>query len=157
MEKGMRFKFDEKSLAEIEKVLEVKFAKRGNQFRAVLLNSEEHRKLSIEIYPEITIGEKEGSLVSIYTSNTHAQLHFCQGYVASEVLGEVTFFTEHQGRLSGIVVEKQAACSIFSNVDRSLLSGDFERLAPEVMLSGIALSLTEPLLDENNPSEDGNK
>ncbi len=153
----MSFKFDEKSLAEIEKVLEVKFAKRGNQFRAVLLNSEEHRKLSIEIYPEIKIGEKEGSLVSIYTSNTHAQLHFCQGYVASEVLGEVTFFTEHQGRLSGIVVEKQAACSIFSNVDRSLLSGDFEKLAPEVMLSGIALSLAEPLLEENAASGNENK
>jgi hypothetical protein len=58
----------------------------------------------------------------------------------------VTFFAEHNGRLSGIVVEKQAACSTFTNVETSLLSGDFEKLAPEVMLSGIALSLTEPLL-----------
>ncbi len=150
MEKGMKFRFDQKSLSEIEKVLETKFAKRGNEYRAVLLNTEEHRKLSIEIYPEIQIGDKTGNLVSIYTSNTHAQLHFCEGYVASDVLGEVTFFAEYNGRLSGIVVEKQAACSIFTNVDRSLLSGDFEKLAPEVMLSGIALSLTEPLLDEGN-------
>ncbi len=145
----MKFRFDEKSLMEIEKVLQTKFARRGNQYRAVLLNTEEHRKLSIEIYPDITIGEKKGNLVSIYTANTHAQLHFCDGYVASDLLGEVTFFAEHKGRLSGIVVEKQAACSIFSNVDRHLLSGDFEKLAPEVMLSGIALSLTEPLLDED--------
>ncbi len=145
----MKFKFDDKSLSEIEKVLETKFAKRGNQYRAVLLNTAEHRKLSIEIYPDIKIGDKTGNLVSIYTSNTHAQLHFCEGYIASEFLGEVTFFAEYNGRLSGIVVEKEAACSVFTNVDRELLSGDFEKLAPEVMLSGIALSLTEPLLEGN--------
>lgn len=151
----MKFKFDDQNLAEIEKVLETRFAKRGNQYRAVLLNSAEHRKLSIEIYPEIKIGNKTGNLVSIYTSNTHAQLHFCEGYVASDVLGEVTFFAEYNGHLSGIVVEKQAACSIFTNVDRSLLSGDFEKLAPEVMLSGIALSLTEPLLEDASEDENG--
>ena len=145
----MKFKFDEKKLAEIEKVLETRFARRGNQYRAVLLNTEEHRKLSIEIYPEIQIGNKKGNLISIYTNTTHAQLHFCEGFVASEFLGEVTFFAEYNGRLSGIVVEKQAACSIFTNIDRQLLSGDFEKLAPEVMLSGLALSLAEPLLDEN--------
>ncbi len=145
----MKFKFDEKKLAEIEKVLETKFARRGNQYRAVLLNTEEQRKLSIEIYPEIQIGNKTGNLISIYTNNTHAQLHFCDGFVASDFLGEVTFFAEYNGRLSGIVVEKQAACSIFTNIDRDLLSGDFEKLAPEVMLSGLALSLAEPLLEEN--------
>ncbi len=144
----MKFKFDEKKLAEIEKVLETRFTKRGNQYRAVLLNPEEHRKLSIEIYPEIQIGKRKGNLISIYTNNTHAQLHFCDGFVASDFLGEVTFFAEYKGRLSGIVVEKQAACSIFTNIERELLSGDFEKLAPEVMLSGLALSLTEPLLDQ---------
>lgn len=145
----MKFKFDEKKLAEIEKVLETKFARRGNQYRAVLLNTEEQRKLSIEIYPEIQIGNRTGNLISIYTNNTHAQLHFCEGFVASDFLGEVTFFAEYNGRLSGIVVEKQAACSIFTNIDRDLLSGDFEKLAPEVMLSGLALSLAEPLLEES--------
>ena len=60
----------------------------------------------------------------------------------------MTFFGEYEGRLSGIVIEKQAACSTFTNVDSGLLSGDFEKLAPEVMLSGIALSLAEPLLEK---------
>jgi hypothetical protein len=145
----MKFKFTEKSFAEIEKVLGTKFAKREDQYRAVLINSELARKLTIEIYLDINIGEKKGNLVSIFTPNSHIQLHFCDGYVASDVLGEVTFFGKHAGRLSGIVVEKQAACSTFTNVDASLLSGDFEKLAPEVMLSGIALSLTEPLLEKD--------
>jgi hypothetical protein len=142
----MGFEFSARAFKEIERVLETKFAKRGNQYRAVLLNPPEGRKLSIEIYPDIAIGKKKGNLVSIFTPSSHIQLHFCGGFVASDVLGEVTFFAEHNGRLSGIVVEKQAACSTFTNVETSLLSGDFEKLAPEVMLSGIALSLTEPLL-----------
>lgn len=144
----MNFKFTAAGFREIEQVLETKFAKRGNQYRAVLLNSEQGRKLSIEIYPELQIGEKKGNLISIFTSSAHIQLHFCTGFVASEVLGEVTFFGQQNDRLSGIVIEKQAACSSFSNVDASLLSGDFEKLAPEVMLSGIALSLAEPLLEK---------
>jgi hypothetical protein len=143
----MNFKFDDESFRQIEEVLGTKFAKRNDQYRAVLLNSELGRKLSIEIYPDLLMGEKKGNLVSIFTPSAHIQLHFCTGFVASEMLGEVTFFGEHQGRLSGIVVEKQAACSVFTNVDSSVLSGDYEKLAPEVMLSGIALSLTEPLLE----------
>jgi hypothetical protein len=45
-----------------------------------------------------------------------------------------------------LIIEKAAGCTLFANVDRSVLSGDFTRLAPEVMMSGVALSLTEPVL-----------
>ncbi|MGD9488950.1 MAG: hypothetical protein AB7W47_13070 [Calditrichaceae bacterium] len=146
----MKFKFSEKHFAEIEKVLETKFAKRGDQYRAVLLNTEKGRKLTIEIYPDIPIGAEQGNLISIFTPNAHMQLHFCTGFVASDVLGEVTFIGENSGRLSGIIIEKQAACSVFTNVNAELLSGDFTKLAPEVMLSGIALSLAEPLLEKSS-------
>jgi len=146
----MGFKFTEEKFAELEKVLDTKFTKRNNQYRAVLLNKELGRKLTIEIYPDIKIGDKTGNLVSIFTPYTHSQLHFCNGFVASDVLEEVTFFAEFKGHLSGIIVERQAGCSIFTNVDANLLSGDFTQLAPEVMLSGIALSLTEPLLEHKS-------
>jgi len=146
----MSFKFTDEKFRELEKVLETKFAKRNNQYRAVLLNKDLGRKLTIEIYPEMKIGEKTGNLVSIFTPYTHSQLHFCNGFVASDVLEEVTFFAEFKGHLSGIIVERQAGCSIFTNVDANLLSGDFTQLAPEVMLSGIALSLTEPLLEHKS-------
>lgn len=146
----MSFKFTNEKFRELEKVLQTKFAKRNNQHRAVLLNKELGRKLTIEIYPDIKIGEKTGNLVSIFTPYTHSQLHFCSGFVASDVLEEVTFFAEFKGHLSGVIVERQAGCSIFTNVDANLLSGDFTQLAPEVMLSGIALSLTEPLLEHKS-------
>jgi hypothetical protein len=104
------------------------------------------RRLVLEIYPSLTIGKRKGSLVSVYTDAAHVQLHFCTGVIISEDLGEATFIGEYEGRLTGLIVEKAAGCSIFANVDRSILSGDFTRLAPEVMLSGVALSLAEPVL-----------
>jgi len=146
----MKFAFTPQKISEIEKVLQTTFNKKGEMYRAVLEGDEEGRRLSIEIYPDIQIGDKKGNLISIFTPYSHIQLHFCSGVVASEFLGEVTFFGQHAGHLSGIVVEKQAGCSVFTNVDAALLSGDFEKLAPEVMLSGIALSLTEPLLEKDD-------
>jgi hypothetical protein len=144
----MKFNIGDKQIKEIEQVLNCTFSKRGNQYRSVLYNEENQRKLTLEIYPDMAIGKKEGNLISVFTSSAHAQLHFCSGFVASEMLGEVTFIGEHKGHLSGIIVEKDAAFSIYSNVDKSLLTEDFTKLGPEVMLSGIALSLAEHLLDE---------
>jgi hypothetical protein len=71
----------------------------------------------------------------------------------SELMGEVTFFAEAGGKISGLIVEKEGGCSLYSNVDRSMLSGDFTTLGPEVMLSGIALSLTELMLEEGDEQE----
>ncbi len=141
-----QFTFRNEDIDTISKILGVKPVKRIDHFRFVLENKQEKRKLSLEIYPSIPIGDSEGNLISIYTHNTHIQLHFCTGYVPSESLGEVIFFGENKGRISGVIIEKEAGCSVYSNVDASILSGDFTQLAPEVMLSGIALSVTEHLL-----------
>jgi hypothetical protein len=149
----MKYKITPAKIAQIEKVLDTKFTKRGNQYRAMLENSEQKRKLTLEIYPEIPIGDLTGNLISVFTASAHIQLHFCTGFVASAMLGEVVFIGEHKGHLSGIIVEKAAACSVYSNVDASLLSSDFTKLGPEVMLSGVALSLAEHLLKEKVESK----
>ena len=65
----------------------------------------------------------------------------------SEMLGEVTFYAENNGKVTGLIVEREVGCSMYANVDSAVLSGDFTNLGPEVMLSGIALSLTEQALD----------
>lgn len=121
---------------------------KGNNVRYELEDTEQHRKLALEVFPDIEIGKRRGALVSVYTPTAHLQLHFCTGYVTSEVLGEVTFVGESSGKLSGLTVERTGGCSLYANVDRSILSGDFTTLGPEVMLSGIALSLTETMLPE---------
>ncbi|NIR47528.1 hypothetical protein GWO43_03465 [candidate division KSB1 bacterium] len=142
--------FTKRDVEKIAKVLGVEAKDWGNNYRLILENAEQGRKLSLEIYPNIPIGSEKGNLISVYTHNTHLQLHFCTGFVISEMLGEVTFIGEYQGRLSGLIIEKEAGCSLYSNVDTSLLSGDFTKLGPEVMLSGIALSLSEGILPESD-------
>jgi hypothetical protein len=144
------FVFSKKDIETISKVLGIIPVERVDHVRFVLENTQDKRRLSLEIYPDVSIGEGKGNLISIYTHNTHIQLHYCTGYVPSESLGEIIFISEFRGRISGVIVEKEAGCSVYSNVDASILSGDFTQLAPEIMMSGIALSVAEHLL----PSQD---
>lgn len=139
-------KFDAPAIQKIAEVLQTEVKERGNNFRMVLDHPESGRRLSLEIYPEIAISKNKGSLISVYTASSHLQLHFCTGFVVSEALGEVTFVAENKGKVCGLIIEKEAGCSLFANVDAKVLSGDFTTLGPEVMLSGIALSLTESIL-----------
>ena len=138
--------FTESDIVKIAKLLQCDWKLRGNNYRLTLEDEANNRKLSLEIYPGIQIGDKKGNLISVYTANTHLQLHFCTGFVISEMLGEVTFYSEESGRVTGLIVEREVGCSMYANVDSSVLSGDFTNLGPEVMLSGIALSLTEHVL-----------
>lgn len=114
--------------------------------RLKLVNAADRRMLVLEIYPTVRLGKEPGSMVVVYTIGGHLQLHNCTGFVVSEELGEVTFVSESDRWLSGLVVEREAACSVYANVRRDLISGDFVNLGVEVMLSGVALSLAEDLL-----------
>ncbi len=145
--KNTKFKtFNPKSLSIIRKVLNAKLKKIGKYYRFELINKVDKRKLALEIYPQIKIGNKKGNLVTVYALNSLLQLHFCNGFIVSEELNEVTFIGEFNGKLSGLIVEREAGCSIFANVDKYILSSDFTKLSPEVMISGIALSLAESLV-----------
>ncbi|RKX26871.1 MAG: hypothetical protein DRP45_02445 [Candidatus Zixiibacteriota bacterium] len=124
-----------------------------DHYRLKITNNEEKRILVLELYPETELGRSRGRLVVVYTGNSHLQLHNCTGYVVSEELGEVTFVTETSRRLSGLVVERGASCSLYAGLDRSLISSDFTTLGVEVMLSGVALSLAEEVLGSENGSD----
>jgi hypothetical protein len=140
------YTFNKNGIDKLSKVLKLKPKKSGKSYRFEIKNRQEHRKLALEFYPNILIGRKIGNLISVYTSNTHLQLHFCKGFVASEMLNEITFISEADNNICGLIVEREGGCSLYANVDKKILSGDFTKLGPEVMLSGIALSLTENIL-----------
>lgn len=133
-------------IAKTLEALEVR--KEKDHYWLRLCDSEGKRALILEIYPSIPLGREKGTLVVVYTNTSHLQLHSCSGYVISDDLGEVTFVGEFGGKVSGLVIEKEAACSLYANVKRELLSGDFTKLGVEVMLSSVALSLTEGILEE---------
>lgn len=141
-------KFSEDDLKKVAAVLEPeKITHQKDHYRLKILNKTEKRVLVLEIYPEILLGRGRGMLVVVYTGNSHLQLHNCSGFVISEELGEVTFVTEIDKQLSGLVVEKGASCSLYAALDRQLISSDFTKLGVEVMLSGVALSLAEDIIN----------
>ncbi len=144
----MNVVFSKKDIDKISKVLQVTPKWMGNKYRYVLHNPTTKQHISLEIYPDIPIGDRKGNLISVYTANSHLQLHFCTGYVVSEMLGEVTFIADCGRSIAGLIVERGAGCSFYANVETKILSGDFTRLGPEVMMSGIALSLAEKILIE---------
>jgi hypothetical protein len=142
----MAFKFKQKDINKLMQVLAIKPKRIGNSIRFEIENMKQQRRLAVEIYSNIDIGKRKGNLISVYTPTAHLQLHFCTGYVISKMLGEITFIGESDGKLSGLTIEREGGCSLYANVDRNILSGDFTKLGPEVMLSGIALSLAETIL-----------
>jgi hypothetical protein len=142
----MKFTFTTKDIAKLSTVLKVKPQRLEQTVRFEVNNGSQYRRLALEIYPNIDIGSRKGNLISVYTPTAHLQLHFCTGYVVSKLLGEITFVSEADEKLSGLTIEREGGCSLYANVDRKILSGDFTKLGPEVMLSGIALSLTESVL-----------
>ena len=122
-----------------------------DHYRIKVIQNEEKRTLVLEIYPDTPLGKDSGALIVVYTGGAHLQLHNCSGFVVSEELGEVTFVAETENRISGLVVEREAACSLYSEINRDLISSDFSKFGVEVMLSGVALSLAEDLFKNDKP------
>lgn len=146
--------FSEDDAKKVAAVLGVKkIIREKDHFRLKVDNTVEKRVLILEIYPKVLLGLVRGTLIVVYTGNSHLQIHNCSGYVISEELGEVTFITETEKRLSGLVVESGASCSLYAGIDRKLISSDFTNLGVEVMLSGVALSLAEDIIDTDKKEE----
>lgn len=117
-------------------------------FRIEVKNEEENRRLALEIHLGLDVNGEEMNMVSVYSYNTFLQLHNCTAFVASDILHQVTFFGKSGTKTSGLIVEKEAGCSLYANVDEVLTSGDFTSLPEDLMMCGIALSLTESMDDD---------
>tara|TARA_R110000868_G_scaffold304437_22_gene565425 strand:- start:591 stop:1037 length:447 start_codon:yes stop_codon:yes gene_type:complete len=117
-------------------------------FRIEVKNEEENRHLALEIHLGLDVNEEQMNMVSVYSYNTFLQLHNCTAFVASEILQQVTFFGKSGTKTSGLIVEQTAGCSLYANVDEAIISGDFTALPEDLMMCGIALSLTESMDDD---------
>jgi signal transduction protein with GAF and PtsI domain len=145
---------DRKELEKIASVLgAIKVIYDKDHYRIKVVNDEEKRSLTLQIYTETQLGRERGMLIVVYAGNVHLQLHNCTGYVVSDELGEVTFVAEAPDRLSGLVVERGASCSSYAAMSRELISSDFTQLGVEAMLSGVAMSLAEEILSSKKEKE----
>lgn len=145
----MIHKFTKENIDAIGKVLNANPKPLGNDvFRFEVKDDEEARKLALEIHLGLDVNEEQMNMVSVYAYNTFLQLHNVTAFVASEMLQQVTFFGKSGDKTSGLIVEKTAGCSLYANVDQAILTGDFTQLPEDLMMCGIALSLTESMDDD---------
>lgn len=149
----MAFTFSDEDIERIASVLEVTPKQDGGAHRFDLVHKESGRTLALEIRPSVILPEGLASedttnLVSVYAPSSFLQLQNCTGYVASSELGEVIFVARSSGCTNGLVVERVAGCSLYANVEEKLLSADFARLPPELIMSSVALSLSDTLFDD---------
>lgn len=149
----MPFSFSDEDFDRIGTVLGVQPKREQSLVRYELHDKSSGRRLSLEItrnvrLPEDVREDQPGNLVSIYAASSFLQLQGCTGFIASQELGEVIFFARRGGATNGLVVEREAGCSLYANVDSRLLSADFTQLSPELVMSSVALSMTETLFDD---------
>ncbi len=138
--------FSEENIAAIAKILDTSPKKSGQVYRFEVAHKQTGRKMALEIHMGLSLDKEEKTnLVSVYTQDSFLQLHNCTAFVASELLNQITFFGKEANRISGLIVEKEAGCSLYANVKEALLKGDFTELPPEVMMCSVALSLTESI------------
>lgn len=139
----MTHDFTVDNISEIAEIFGVEAKKTGSVYRFSL--NQNDTKIALEIHMGLEIDGKKTNIVSVYSQNVFLQLHNCTGIVTSNTLQQVTFFGKIGGQTTGLIVEKSGAVNMYANVDENLLSGDFTKLPPEIMMCSVALSLTESL------------
>ncbi len=148
----MAFRFEQNDIERIGEVLESEPKQDASGVRFDLTDESSGRSLALEIRPSIRLpdvsDEDSYALVSVYAASSFLQLQNCTGYIASSELGEVIFFGKQAGVTNGLVVEREAGCSLYANVDDRLLSADFTRLPPELIMCSVALSMSDTLFDD---------
>jgi len=123
----------------IEELFELNFSVSDNTYTFVLSNSLTRNSISIDI-----IFEKDNdNLISVYSQNSHLQLQSCKDFIISSLLEEIIFFTINNEKISAIIISKKGDCSLYANVDKSILRADFMTLHSEKLLSAVALSIIE--------------
>ena len=123
----------------IEDLLKIKVNKSDDSFSIKLKNEKTHTDIHIDIIKE----NNDEYLISVYTTNAHLQIQSCKNLIISEMLEEMIFISESGDKISGLIISKQGDCSLYSNVDRSIISSDFSNLTSEKLLSAVALSVID--------------
>lgn len=131
----------QEDLKKIEELFSESFNRTENSYTISIRNIKINSVIFVEIIPE----ENSLYLISVYTNNTHLQLQSCASMIISEMLEEVIFISETPEQISGLIISKQGDCSLYSNVDKKLLSSDFSGLNSEKLLAAMALSITETI------------
>ena len=140
----MIHEFTKENIESIGEILNAKPKPLGDDvFRFEVVNKEAGNKLALEIHLGLEVDNERMNMVSVYSGSTFLQLHNCTAFIASDILKQITFFGKNGNNTTGLIVEESAGCSIYANVNEEILKGDFTKLPEDLMMCGVAMSLTD--------------
>lgn len=142
----MAFLFTDEDIRRIAETLGGEPQTTGDETSIWLTNPVSRQSLTVNLHNNVQLGkERTGALVVAQTQHGYFELHDCTGFMVFEP-DEVIFIGSEGEYISSIVVGGQCTCSMFVNIRREILSTDFTRLDPRVLMSAMQLSLTEDIL-----------
>jgi hypothetical protein len=140
----MIHEFTKENITTIGDILNTKPKPLGDDvFRFEVTNEEASSKLALEIHLGLEVDDERMNMVTVYSGSTFLQLHNCTAFIASDILKQVTFFGKNGSNTTGLIVEQSAGCSMYANVNDAVLKGDFTKLPEDLMMCGVAMSLTD--------------
>lgn len=111
-----------------------------------LHNETTNQAIILNIYNTVDLPDgTSGNLISVQTQHGYFELHNFTHYLTFEP-DEVFFIFATDEKLSCLIVGKECTCSMYSNINREILSSDFTDLDPAVLLSAMQLSITDSIL-----------
>lgn len=137
--------FSLENINEIGKLFNSSPVEEDGSFSLRITGEKINRLISLNIFPD-----NNNFLISVYSENSHLQLQSCKGFIISNLLEEVIFFSECSDCVSGLIISKKGDCSLYSSIDKSLFKKNFMELNSEKLLSAVALSVIESGLSKDN-------
>ncbi len=142
----MGFTFKNDDIEKISAILDCRHEEFPGAWTWSLKNHETKQAVIFTIYSNVKTGrDKESNLVAVQTQHGYFELHSCTAYLLFEP-DEVIFINSEPDKVSCLIIGKQATCSLYSNIDREILSTDFSSLDSAVLMSAMQLSLVEEQL-----------
>jgi hypothetical protein len=144
----MDFSFTEQDITRISEVLQSESKRFESAWSWNLSSEQNNLSLILNIYHGVKLGgERKGCIISAQTQQGYFELHDCCGYMIFEP-DEVIFIQTNGDSISCLIIGKGCTCSLFSNIDKSILNADFTSLDAPVLLAAMQLSITEELFSE---------
>lgn len=144
----MPFRFNNIETELISKILRQKPVEIDNSYTWNIIDPDNLKPLILTIHNDVNIGNNQlGSMVSVQSRHGYYELHNIKHIMAFEP-DEVIFLTEENNTLSCLIIGIRSTCSLYSNINKQLLSSDLSELHPANILSIMQLLITEPLIEQ---------
>lgn len=142
----MSFSFDPEKIGKITDVLGVDAENFGNGWTWKLTNPNNPKPMVCTLYNDIEYKDSKISVISVQTQHGYYEMHNITDFMVFEP-DEIIFVNNEADKISCLILGKEGSCSLFSNINKELLTADFSEIDPALLLSAMQLSITENMLN----------